>query len=385
MGGTSNVGKADLKPLEGRDVIVWPDADQPGKDAATALVARLRGIASDVRLVRVDDLPLKADAADVTWTADDLLARLESPAAPKKIDRGESALALLARDMPPIQYLCEPWIAEGLTIVASRPKLGKTTLLRQCAAEIAQGGELFGERCQLSEVLFLELEEGDRLNREKLERASFPVEALRRIYFKYEWPRGEDGARQLDEYLTAYPETRLVVIDSLTRFRSVPDRNVPPFMADYEAISQLHRVAKKHPGRVIVVIHHTKKAKSDDPIDDISGTYGLTAACDSYWVLRPHKEGVELHVGGRLWSRDESSYGLIRGQQRFTLTDAFDGLQGSQIDTLRIVRESGTVTPSNLAKLLNIGRQSAMDRLNALVVGGHLRRVRGKHGEYECT
>src|SRR5262249_22140094 len=47
------------------------------------------------------------------------------------------ALELMERDMPAIQYLRDPWIAEGLNIMAGRPKLGKTTLLRQKLAAVA--------------------------------------------------------------------------------------------------------------------------------------------------------------------------------------------------------------------------------------------------------
>src|SRR5262245_16529618 len=46
------------------------------------------------------------------------------------------ALELMERDMPAISYLREPWIAEGLNILAGRPKLGKTTLLRQKLAAV---------------------------------------------------------------------------------------------------------------------------------------------------------------------------------------------------------------------------------------------------------
>lgn len=79
MGGAGAVARADLEPLRGRDVIVWPDNDPPGIAAAGNLCARLPGLARTVKVARVGDLPPKADAADVAWTADDLLARLEEP------------------------------------------------------------------------------------------------------------------------------------------------------------------------------------------------------------------------------------------------------------------------------------------------------------------
>jgi hypothetical protein len=61
MGGAGRVGNVDWKPVEGRDLTMWPDADKDGLTAQTKLVELLK---SDVKLVRVDDLPNKFDIAD---------------------------------------------------------------------------------------------------------------------------------------------------------------------------------------------------------------------------------------------------------------------------------------------------------------------------------
>ncbi|MGC9239968.1 MAG: hypothetical protein ACP5D5_09925, partial [Acidithiobacillus sp.] len=53
QGGSKAPGKSDWTPLTGRDVIVWPDYDEPGKQHAQAVRKLLRGIASSVRLVDV--------------------------------------------------------------------------------------------------------------------------------------------------------------------------------------------------------------------------------------------------------------------------------------------------------------------------------------------
>lgn len=65
-GGSQALGKADLTPLAGRTVIVWPDADAPGLKAGEALkrLASTQGVAA-IGLVRLpDDLPKGWDLAD---------------------------------------------------------------------------------------------------------------------------------------------------------------------------------------------------------------------------------------------------------------------------------------------------------------------------------
>ena len=65
-GGTSAVNFADYSPVEGRPVLIWPDADKPGYRAAQkALQKAYEAQAFEVRFVPVDPkLSTGADAAD---------------------------------------------------------------------------------------------------------------------------------------------------------------------------------------------------------------------------------------------------------------------------------------------------------------------------------
>ena len=61
MGGADNVEYADWQPLQGRNVILWPDADLPGATAMMKAGKSLNVIAT----VRTDGLPEGFDAADI--------------------------------------------------------------------------------------------------------------------------------------------------------------------------------------------------------------------------------------------------------------------------------------------------------------------------------
>lgn len=297
------------------------------------------------------------------------------------IPAGESAFALLERNIPEPVKLCDPWAIEGVNIIAGRPKLGKTTLVRQKLAAAALGSEFLDStfpnavRCA-----FLSLEEGELLCRAKFKMAGFSDAALAGIQLFFEWPRGDSGVALLDRYLTANPMVRYVAVDSLTRFRVIPDVRVPAFMADYEAVNQLHDMSKKHHGVCVDVVHHTRKAKSDDPIDDISGTYGLTAAADSYLVMRHHGEGALMYSGGRLWSREEAEYKIKRaGKQRWEMLGPNFGLSDEQEQTLKLVKsEAGGLGGAKLADMLGITTRSAWDRLDLLMEKGFVTKRMGK-------
>jgi uncharacterized protein (DUF927 family) len=80
--GAKAAGKADLSPLKGRDVLIWPDNDAEGKDYSERVskLAHEAG-AAGVKILRLDKLPgaplpPKGDAADVTGLASDAGAKL---------------------------------------------------------------------------------------------------------------------------------------------------------------------------------------------------------------------------------------------------------------------------------------------------------------------
>jgi putative DNA primase/helicase len=54
-GGAGAVKKNDWSPLKGRDVIIWPDADEPGREAAAAIAQLLLPIAAKVRVINVPE------------------------------------------------------------------------------------------------------------------------------------------------------------------------------------------------------------------------------------------------------------------------------------------------------------------------------------------
>ena len=294
---------------------------------------------------------------------------------------GESAYSLLERDLPEPVKLCDPWAVEGVNIIAGRPKLGKTTLIRQKLAAAAVGGEFLDSQFAApTKTAFLCLEEGELLCREKLRVSGFPDDALTQINLHFEWPRGQAGVNLLDRYLTEHRDIRLVAIDSLTRFRVIPDVRVPAFMADYEALNAVHDLSKKHPGVCIDVIHHTRKARSEDPIDDISGTYGLTAACDSYMVIRHHADGALIYAGGRLWMREAAEYKIKRSENhRWAMLGPNLGLSDEQMQVLDLVRkEPHGMSGARLQQILGISNQAAWQRLDALLEKGFVTKTFGK-------
>lgn len=93
FGGCNGIGKADLSPLKGRHVVIWPDNDEPGAKYADRAALSLREIgAASVTIVPFDalrDKPQGWDAADAVrdgWSVERILAFINTARSLKASD-----------------------------------------------------------------------------------------------------------------------------------------------------------------------------------------------------------------------------------------------------------------------------------------------------------
>ena len=88
-----------------------------------------------------------------------------------------------------------------------------------------------------------------------------------------------------------------MVIDVLAKVRK-PTGNKQLYEADYEALTGLTQLASEL-GLAVVVVHHTRKMASDDLMETISGSFGISGAADTILVLANKASGTVLDVRGR--------------------------------------------------------------------------------------
>ena len=85
-----------------------------------------------------------------------MVAHDESDSQAKKTTlRCLSAANLAAMQFPPVRWAVEGLIAEGVNILAGRPKLGKSWLALGAAVAIASGGQFLGVPVEQGPVLYL--------------------------------------------------------------------------------------------------------------------------------------------------------------------------------------------------------------------------------------
>ena len=116
------------------------------------------------------------------------------------------------------------------------------------------------------------------------------------LHFVYAWPSDEQREKKLSEAIKQHPGTRLVVVDVWAKFCGPISSRQDKYQQDYNGIARLREVAATH-GIAIIVVHHTRKGQSEDPIEEISGTNGLAGAADAWAVLKGVSGAGKVLVG----------------------------------------------------------------------------------------
>lgn len=162
-----------------------------------------------------------------------------------------------------------------------------------------RGQPLWNFAVTQGEVLYLSLEDSYRRIQSRL--LDLTEDAPPTLHFAIMADTLKHGLeQQIEQFLTEYPATKLVVIDTLQRVRSIGnDSNL--YANDYQDVGLLKQLADRH-HIVILLIHHLRKLHDDDPMNMISGSTGLSGAADSAFVLQKNARcanAATLHCTGR--------------------------------------------------------------------------------------
>jgi hypothetical protein len=205
---------------------------------------------------------------------------------------------------PDLKFIVPGLFPEGVTLIVSRPKLGKSWLLLQVGAAIANGVSVLasGDHPLQGDVLYLNLEDGDRKAQRRMTkhfgalRQNWPS----RMMIARSWRRFDQGGiNDLREWCRSVEKPTLVCVDTLKRVRPPKKAGQSDYDADYEACQGLLQLAHEFPGLAFLVAHHDRKMDAEDVFDTVSGTLGLTGGVDTIAVLKRKAQSVTLHVEGR--------------------------------------------------------------------------------------
>lgn len=306
----------------------------------------------------------------------------ENSARIRKASEGITAADLVKRDFPEPRWAVRGILPEGLVILAGKPKKGKSLFCLNLGLDIASGAEVLNSiSAEKGAVLYLALEDTPRRLKERIQQMSDdPSNAPEGLHLYTGWPRmNEGGLEQLEELIERTPDVRLVIIDTLQRFRPPVKGNANVYSEDYEPVAKMKGVADRQ-SICILLVHHLRKAESSDVFDTLSGSLGLTGAADGILVMEQKKGDMILHVTGRDMESDELAIELDPFSVRWKLLgvrsevaatkaqrEIWDALMASPdpASVSELVKETGvsiSQVKKVLTKFMNEGEVKRADR-----------------------
>lgn len=194
-----------------------------------------------------------------------------------------NADTLLATALPETEFLVENMIPQGLHIFAGPAKTGKSWFMLDMCLKIATGEPLLNFGTVRSDVLYLCLEDTYTRVQQRLKMLTDnPPDNLRFCVTCSKL--GEGLIEQIEGYIKKYPQTKLIVIDTLQKIRGNGSGN--SYAKDYNDLTMVKQVADKYKMAIMLVHHLRKAADSNDPFNQISGTTGLSGCADAMYILQ---------------------------------------------------------------------------------------------------
>lgn len=308
--------------LQGRRICILPDNDEKGRKHAQQVAASLHGKAADVRILELSGLPAKGDVSDwlgVEGNGPALLYAMAEGArpyipppapsieedSPQRQTRWQAGELLRAVFTDPVWFV-PGLVPAGLTILAGRPKIGKSWLALQIAIAIATGGVVLGRKVERRKVLYIALEDGPRRLKDRMTKLGCPDDANLEVWT--EIPRLLDGGLNVIFDEIEQNGVQFVVIDTLARWAPARPEDES---ANAVHLGMLQHYLIHHDIGTLIVDHHRKAAVGGvgDVVDDVIGATAKTGTLDA--VLGIFRDRGQKDATLKATGRDQEDAELI--------------------------------------------------------------------------
>ena len=280
---TSPMGAGKWKPtynahLQGANVVIIPDNDEPGEKHARSVALSLQGKAQTVKVVLLPYLPPKGDVSDFLdqgGTLEGLKALIDQTPLFTPSDLLDRSVAVQEEDedlkpgswsdlddLDNTQWLWPGWLAIGFqTMIGGVSGCNKSALVLRLAQSVIQGKDWpdgTPYTGTTGKVVWCEGESGQAINKKRLKDWGIPKEAiLTPINAKMEICWEDPIHRSKIEQQSALPEVQLIVVDSLSGVYG-GDENESKFGKVTKWFAALAKSLQK----TVVMVHHARKSEN---------------------------------------------------------------------------------------------------------------------------
>lgn len=194
-----------------------------------------------------------------------------------------SAANFIKRTYPAKRYVVANRLPVGGTsLVAAKPKVGKTTLVTELAVRVARGEEFLAWKCKKGPVICLFFEESEAEVQEHLKRLKVKPED--RIFFHFTTQLDKAGLRRLKRKIRRLKAV-LVIVDSLFDLIRVQGNDSNAYLQVKNAMRPFYQLARSTGTHILATVH-SGKAKDQHGVDSVIASTAIPGAVDTIIILK---------------------------------------------------------------------------------------------------
>ena len=205
---------------------------------------------------------------------------------------------LMDMRLPPQRFCIQTLLPQGLSIISGASKIGKSWMALDMCLHVAKGEPMWNQPTTSGTVLYLCLEDNYHRIQDRLLKITDDVPS--NIYFAISAKTLAEGlGDQIRDFVSEHRDTIFVAVDVFQMIRGGENEN--SYACDYRDMLQLKQIATEL-NIALLVVHHNRKLKDEDPFNMLSGTNGLLGAADAGFVLlrsQRNQSNATLHCTGR--------------------------------------------------------------------------------------
>jgi RecA-family ATPase len=279
------------------------------------------------------------------------------------------------------------YLPEGLSMLAGKPKIGKSWMALDMCLGVAGGERVLGKTPPVGDVLYLALEDTDRRLQRRMRKLLRGKPWSPRLTLVTKWRRLDTGGvEDIADWANSVHEPRLVVLDTLAGVRPERSKLETTYDGDYKALIELHQLANAR-SFAALTLHHTRKLEAEDPLDTVSGTLGTVGCVDTVLVLARSTKGTTLYLRGRDVEESEHAVTFNRETYRWEVlgnaeTVHLSGARKKIIAVLQAVKPK-SMGPNEIAAGTGVGLKAIEQRLRDMIKDGEV--FREERGQYRIA
>lgn len=380
----------ELNRVGGYDVIYELQAVVVETESAVEYAKEIRRLSTKRKICALMT-QARVLAEDVSSDPEQIAAQLEHDLANLEFEQQRlesyTALALSKMEIEPVKWFIPDFLPSGLTILAGPPKIGKSFFCWNMALAVAYGGTAFSGVIipEQRNVSYLSLEDPPALLKDRLAMISEGDDLPNNLHIINDM-QGKKldavGLKMLGNHLDE-TNSELLIVDTWMHVSPDVDIKGTAYDIDYNALIPIQQFAHRRNMGVVLVTHTRKAADMDNVFNQIQGSVGMQAACDTLMMLSHDSGSKTLHLSGRRIENNQFAFTIDGGIWKLE-GDAEEYHKSEQREEIiALLKEAGSsgLSIGDIADMTGRKDSSVRQMLRRMVRDGNIKQPK-KRGDY---